>query len=556
MPVLSNPPVDAVADTTSATSERITTTEHAPSDRTAADDRPSGRKRWLWVVAVLAVVAVGAGVAIVVSSNDGGTTTDAEPITLRAVTAETTDLIEFTDLSGTLRYASVNTVGAGTDGVVTSLVSDGATVGFGDELYALNGLPAVVFYGDVPLYRDLAEGAVGDDVLTLEQNLSMLGYHVAEIDDDGNPVDEEFVVDGVFDSATAEAVVRWQEDIGIEPTGVVAPSSVVVLGGPSEVIATSVDLGDQVPAGTPLVELNQVAAVTPGVFAQSAGEIELLVSDGQELASGDVVYAVDGLPVTALVTGVDFDRELSDGVDDGPDVAALEEMLLALGYDADGALAVDEVFDEATELALVDWQADLENTFEEVDVDGTLELEEIVVVDPGTRVGTVEVTDGAVVASGAELWTTTVDTTERVVDTAIGVADQELLAEGTIVDVEFPDGEVVAGTVRSLATSSTTDPADPSADATLAVEIVLPAVPESVAALNELDVVVKLVDEVAEGVTAVPVSALVAVGDGRYAVEVVTSTGTEFVAVTPGMFSDGVVEVDGIAAGTQVVVPS
>ncbi|MEM9514272.1 MAG: peptidoglycan-binding protein [Actinomycetota bacterium] len=550
MSVLSNSPADAPVDEAARGADNRTTRVDEVGGR-------NGRRlRWKWIAAIVVIAGVAAAAAVVVSSSESGTTTDAEPITLQAVTAETTDLVEFTDLSGTLRYANATTVGAGGDGVITALVADGATVVQGDELYSVNEQPAVVFYGDVPLYRELTDGATGDDVLMLEQNLSMLGYQVAELDDDGSPVDEDFNVDGVFDAATTDAVERWQDDLGVEPTGVVTPSAVVVLGGPSEVTGVSVDLGSQVQAGTPVLDLNQVAAVTPGVFSQSGGGVELLVTDGQALVSGDVVYSIDGFPVTAIVTSVDFDRELDDGVDDGADVAELEAMLLALGYDAEGTLIVDEVFDDATESALSDWQADLENTFEAVDVDGALDLDEIVIVEPGTTVGTVLLPEPSVVASGTELWTTTVDTTERVVDTAIGVAEQDLLAEGTAVDVEFPDGEVVVGTVRSLATSSTTDPADPTADATLAVEIVVQSVPDSVAALNELDVVVKLVDDIAEGVTAVPVSALVAVGDGRYAVEVVTNAGTEFVAVTPGMFSNGLVEVDGISAGTQVVVPS
>jgi hypothetical protein len=143
------------------------------------------------------------------------------------------------------------------------------------------------------------------------------------------------------------------------------------------------------------------------------------------------------------------------------------------------------------------------------------------------------------------------------VSTSIPVSDQDQLPLGADVDVEFPDGDVVIGSVTSVASSSTVDPADPEADPELAVEITLTSVPESVAGLNELDVTVKLVDTAALQVTTVPVSALVAVGDGEYAVQTVDGSGaTQFVAVDPGMFSDGFVEVGGIPAGTQVVVPA
>ena len=135
--------------------------------------------------------------------------------------------------------------------------------------------------------------------------------------------------------------------------------------------------------------------------------------------------------------------------------------------------------------------------------------------------------------------------------------DQQKLAIGSTVDVEFPDGSIVAGTVSDVATSSTVDPTNPDADPELAVEIMLSSVPASAEALAEVDVDVLVVDEIAEGVTVVPVTALVAVGDGTYTVQVVDSTGvTQFVPVEPGMFDDGVVEVIGIPAGTQVVVPA
>ncbi|MEL6894381.1 MAG: hypothetical protein AAFP84_22515, partial [Actinomycetota bacterium] len=142
-----------------------------------------------------------------------------------------------------------------------------------------------------------------------------------------------------------------------------------------------------------------------------------------------------------------------------------------------------------------------------------------------------------------------------VVESAIDVADQERIAEGDTVDVEFPDGTIVTGTVTDIANSSTLDPTNPDAAPTLAVEIALTDVPASAAELNELDVEVKLVDELAAGATVVPVSALVARGDGTFAVEAVTTDGTRFVEVDPGMFSDGLVEVAGIQAGAQVVVP-
>ncbi len=233
-------------------------------------------------------------------------------------------------------------------------------------------------------------------------------------------------------------------------------------------------------------------------------------------------------------------------------------MLVSLGYDARGDLIPDDEFDEITAEAVEDWQDDLADTWEDgaVTVDGSIDLDDLVIVEPGTTIGSVTSREGDVVATGSELFTWPPSDAARIVTTSIRVADQDKLTEGASVDVEFPDGAIVAGIVTEVATSSTLDPTDPDAEAELTVEIALPSVPDSVAGLNELDVDIRLVDELAAGVTVVPASALVVTADGGYAVEVVDGTVTSYVAVEPGMFADGFVEVAGIEPGTAVVVPS
>ena len=69
---------------------------------------------------------------------------------------------------------------ATSDGLLTDMSAIGTTLERSDVAYAVDGRPATVFYGDVPLYRELANGAEGDDVALLEENLAALGYHVAD----------------------------------------------------------------------------------------------------------------------------------------------------------------------------------------------------------------------------------------------------------------------------------------------------------------------------------------------------------------------------------------
>lgn len=511
------------------------------------------RRRWPYVVTAAGVVGVGAIAAAVVLSGDDEPVDTTAPAELSTVSAAVGDLVQFTDLDGRMVYADTDVITASADGIVTAIVATGDVIGRGSVVAEVNGAPMVAFIGEVPLYRPLVEGMSGDDVLMVERNLAALGYHT-ELDDDGDPVDDGFVVDGEWDAATTAAVERMQDDLGMQVTGELATTDVAVITGDATVIDRTVAIGDRVATGTPLLELNAATAIET-VHADHGGDLDLSVAEGDTIVAGDIVYVVDDLPITAVVAPDGIDRDLRNGVDDGDDVLAVESMLVELGYDASGDLVVDTEFDDATDTAVREWQEDLQNTYEDVRVDGRIGPDDLFVVEEGETVGVVTEHDTAVLASGTELWSTTTATTARQIETEIAVSDQDRLALGTVVDVEFPDGTIVAGTVSDVATTTTVDPTNPDAEATIAVTLDVAEIPASAVDLVEVDVVVKLVDELADDVVIVPVGALVARGDGVFAVEALTTTGTTFITVEPGMFDDGFVEVDGLQAGVQVVVP-
>lgn len=563
MPIIIDPDHDgAIRDDARPVTEPVDIPS-APAGSSAAGTPPSsshehalrsGRRRWPYVVLGIGLTAA-AGAAVFVNRS-GDTTADADddiPSEVQTVSAEVRDLVEFTDLAGRMVYADTTVVTSPVDGVVTDVIANGEVVVRGTEVYGVNGTPVVAFVGDFPLYRPLGEGAIGDDVEIVEANLAALGYHTFD-DDEGDLTDTGYVVDGVWDDATTDAVIRWQENLGVPATGEIATSDVVMIDGSAVVIDATAEVGDRVSATSPIVELN-VQSTIETRHVEHFGEIEVLVATGDTIENGDVVYTVDGTPITAIVAPDGIDRELRNGIDDGEDVLALEQMLASLGYDAGGDLDVDDEFDDATAEAVTDWQEDLQNLDEEFDADGRVEPSDLYVISAGEVVGALATTDGAILASGSELWSTEDGTATRRIETAIAVSDQDRISIGDTVDVEFPGDEIVPGTVTEIATSSTVDPMTPDAEATLAVELSIDTVPESASDLNELDVEVKLVDELSAGATVVPVSALVARGDGTFEVEALTTTGTAFVPVDPGMFSDGVVAVEGIAPGTQVVVP-
>jgi peptidoglycan hydrolase-like protein with peptidoglycan-binding domain len=548
---------------------------------TSETPRPK-RRLWPWAVAGLAVV--GGGAAYALSSSDGEAADDTASETIRAVSAETRDLIEFDDLDGTLGYAqsqllfatprssgaSAPATAPVTTAVVTAVAADGATLERGDVVFELNALPTVLFYGDVPFYRDLAEGAEGDDVATLEANLASLGYHLDRessdaddngLDEDGNELDTGFVVDGVYDDATVDAVLRWQADLGVDETGDFRLGDAVVATGPVVITNPLVDVGSIAQSGAPMLTINPRGTVQ-AFYNPEAGEVELQVTSGT-VETGQVFLVRDELPVTAIVTSENFERDLSEG-DEGADVEIIEQMLVDLGYDARGDLIPDDEFDDITTEAVEDWEEDLQDTWEDVDIDGIISLEELALINPDDYDGPVTVAavtarETDVTAAGSELFSWTGgDVESRIVTTSIPVADQDKLAEGTTVDIEFPDGSISAGTVSEVASSSTVNPADPNAEPELEVTITVAEIPADATGFSELDVTVKVIENLVSGATVVPASAILSTPEGDYAVEVVdAATGdTSLVVIEPGMFTDGFVEVTGIDPGTAVVVPS
>jgi hypothetical protein len=174
------------------------------------------------------------------------------------------------------------------------------------------------------------------------------------------------------------------------------------------------------------------------------------------------------------------------------------------------------------------------------------------VIPTDSRLLTTTVTAGDEVTRGAELYLTGVS--NRRVTGSIATDDADLLAVGAAVTVEFPDGTTTGATISAI-DSVTTTSAD--GESTTGFDVVLDEIPESVADRDELDITIEVTSRLAEGATVVPANALVSVGDGTYAVEVVAADGTSttFVAVEPGLFADGDVEVTGIEPGTAVVVP-
>lgn len=295
------------------------------------------------------------------------------------------------------------------------------------------------------------------------------------------------------------------------------------------------------------------AAATGEASASSttgSGTITRLAGAGTEVGRGTELYRVDEQPTVALIGDIPMYRDLRSG-DTGPDVRQLERNLTRLGY---GGFTVDNEFTSSTADAVYRWQQDLG-----ADATGAVLATDIVFVPAGGRVDTVHVGVGDRVQAGAEVLGLT--GAADVASLEVEVGDRDLFAVGTTVTVVLADGEEARGevtrsdvvAVEAEGAAGGSASAAPGDDAITEVEVTLKADVDEGFVGSPVDVVVDI--ETRENVLVVPVTALLALAEGGYGLEVVGTDGTTtIVDVDAGIFADGLVEVSGagIAEGTVV----
>ncbi|OQO93622.1 hypothetical protein B1813_03490 [Saccharomonospora piscinae] len=284
------------------------------------------------------------------------------------------------------------------------------------------------------------------------------------------------------------------------------------------------------------------------ITSAGGGILTELPAPGSAVRLGDRLYAVDNVPVFLLRGKVPAWREFAIGMDDGPDVRALEESLRELGlFDGEPG----ERFTWATANAVVAWQRD-----NGLDPTGRLPLGSVVFAGDDLRIGSLTAQVGDRVGPGASLFETT--GTTQVVDVDLRLADQRHAVPDTEVHLRLPDGTETEGTISSVGTPTERDSPGGGGETVVPVVITLadPAVTES---FQEASVTVDIPSEQREDVLSVPVGALLALDARRFGVEVVDADGrTRRIPVTTGLFAGGRVEIsgNGVRAGQRVVVPS
>jgi hypothetical protein len=293
------------------------------------------------------------------------------------------------------------------------------------------------------------------------------------------------------------------------------------------------------------------------IIGQGPGTVTWLPRPGQVVRNGQVLYAVNGTPVVLLHGSVPAYRALAAGPTagdvTGADVAQLNHDLVTLGYvpKADVDAAWNQL-NWATTLGVQKLQKRLGMV-----QTGRLARGALVFLPTCARITALSAILGAPVR-GPVL---TATSTARTVSVALAADEQSAVKVGDRVTITLPDNRTTPGTVTTVGPITTVSTSGGSSNSGPVVPVTIaPDDPAASAELDQAPVLVSITDRTVSRVLAVPVTALLALAGGGYAVEVVAADGTHHLeAVIPGLFDDaaGRVQVSGsdLAAGQHVVVP-
>ncbi len=359
------------------------------------------------------------------------------------------------------------------------------------------------------------------------------------------------------------------------------PAALVAAGTAGAVVAVAVRGGTAVaaaPAAPPVTTATVVRtdltttmltggtlgyAPSPPVINQLTGTYTWLPAAGATIRAGQALYRVDDVPVTLMAGRTPAWRPFGLGMTGGSDVTELQASLIARG-DARGLFSVPTgQFDWLTAAAVERWQA-----ASGYPVTGQIALGQVVFLPAPILTGAPDAAAGQGAVPGSAPYAVT--TTRRTVIVPLN-PNIPAISPGEAVSLILPSGTATPGRVITVGSALAPAPAAGSsgsggsagsggsgaAPAGSTVAVVAPGRPGATGTGADVPIQVSLTVRSVRGVLAVPVSALLALAGGGYAVEVAGRSGTHHLTgVTTGAFAGGRVQISGpgIAAGAKVVV--
>ena len=315
-------------------------------------------------------------------------------------------------------------------------------------------------------------------------------------------------------------------------------------------------------------ELNQPvdeSEISQAEYSLQSAELSLQIA----LSNRDEL--VDGPSAAILMFGhVPAWRDFSSGMSPGIDIEQLKTNLIALGYGLDNDFKIDQNYDARTISIVKELQEDLGLT-----KTGRLGFGDVVFL-PGVSLveySSTFPTLGSHINAGVSLMSlvpildvsTSIDTESQVseiskslqkIETSIDVADKDLIDIGFPVKIELPDESIISGKITEIGRTAVMPSGNQNTDPYLEVSVQVDdnlSLPEWTGA----NVVVSITRELADNVLAAPVTSLMALLGGGYALEIYEDIGTQLIPVSVGVYSDGWIEIKDtqLSAGTKVVIP-
>jgi peptidoglycan hydrolase-like protein with peptidoglycan-binding domain len=490
----------SAADAWAAEADKARDPDPEPQPRSSRRRRIAAAAAILAVLVAVAIVLLGSG-----SSPPANSSTGLPPgYTSATVTRRT--LTESSTVDGTLGYGRAFEVYDRLAGTFTWLPAAGAVIGRGGTLYRLNNLPVALMYGSVPAYRTLKSGVSdGPDVAQLNRNLIDLGYDPsAEITDVNH-----------FGDATAAAVRRWQKAEGLPETGEVELGRIVFAPGARRVTSVHVSVG-QDPPGEP-------GPTAPSGNTAASNRPASKQPESEKPAS------------KAPASGKPASKEPASKEPKSKEPKSREPK-----SDEPKSEQPKSKEPKSEEPKSEQPKSEQPKSKEpKSEGQGSKEPES---KDPGSGGG------------GGEVVLTTTST-QQLVQLKVKPVQQQLARVGESAPVSLPGGRVDQGRVIEVGSvASETEKGGGGGgggekggggegeSATISVTL---ALDRPVAHLDEAPVSVELVKSVRHDVLTVPATALTATGGGGYAIQVLENGRRVELPVTPGMFANGYVQVEG-----------
>ncbi len=403
----------------------------------------TGSTRTIWIIAVTAVVSLGAGIGLsrlIVSPAEAAANAappEAGPITVPVEQrALTNDIV----MRGDALYedpvgVTLETGDIGGPAVVTGQVPEVASnIEAGGVILEVTGRPVILLTGELPVYRTLRAGVSGPDVQQLRAALAALGIDAGDVNN------------AVYDASAAAAVRALYAKVGYP-----APTSGEEADGLVEGAQESVRAAEEQVASAQRA-LNAGGAVSQAdkVAAQgqvSSSQVALTAAQG-DLADANAAWdtckaapPADGCnELASAARAADVSRAAAQAAYDSA-VASLNE-LLAPKDTSELRAAVT-----SAQRALADARTALAEAQAET-ITPMPASELVYLTSTPRRVDDVAVRRGSMVAGTTPVMTVSGATLQ--IEGTLDKNDADLIVEGTAVVITLPDGVEVPGTVESV----------------------------------------------------------------------------------------------------------